>query len=127
MLKWYFLFRLFVCLFIYFLEGLGGGGGDFDGELRRGMHMCNVNSFGMLKRQRTHLAKAYFQNSLNVIEMSFRMTYNPAPFLKSINILGILFTNIIGGLVHVLLLLVLFGYYFFISYSLFYNLVQVII
>lgn len=31
-------------LFILFFEGWGG---DLDRELMRGMHMCNVNSFGI--------------------------------------------------------------------------------
>lgn len=59
---------------------------------------------------------------MNMIETSFASIFTarhtitpppPPPLFKSINILGILFANVIVGLVHSLLLLVLFGYYHF--------------
>lgn len=83
-----------------------------------------------LKRQhillRIENTSIFAEYSMNVIEMSFASNYIYLSHdIRPLYMFGNLFTNIIWGLIHLFLLIVLFGYYHFFPYSLFYNLVQV--
>lgn len=134
MLKWY--FCGFFCrgggelgrLFVYFIfRGMGWW-------LRQGTDAGNAyvqcKFIWDLKRQhillRIENTSIFAEYSMNVIEMSFASNYIYLSHdIRPLYMFGNLFTNIIWGLIHLFLLIVLFGYYHFFPYSLFYNLVQV--